>query len=293
MPLVNYSMMASFKNNGDGSCTWKGKTEIFKYNNVILNITAARFQTERFFAAGMDIDFVFSRKQKENMINHGIPSAITEVLNFGTVNIGELPFSGDDGRLTMLVHSGISGGYGFALPGVVQWPEQSFSPDNLNDPLAGAGAAEMFVHEVFHLWWGMLVQCENDGLWSNEGLTVYMTYRFMKNKYGELYAKNKYIDKWQAQISAQERSFYNRRPEYLEKLPASYRMHAENIKNINRYNRMPLIILEIEKIIGREKLDVILKNIILNYKDYNLENLLTYNNFLLMCGLNKEDISLD
>jgi len=55
---------------------------------------------------------------------------------------------------------------------------------------------------------------------------------------------------------------------------------------------MPLMILEIEKILGREKLDKILQNIQMNHAEYDLSNPLTYKMFLEACGLQKEDIKL-
>ncbi|MCL2266341.1 MAG: hypothetical protein FWC17_01080 [Treponema sp.] len=293
VPMINYTVMSEFTDNADGSRTWKNETEKFNYNNVELNITAARFETVYFNAADMNIAFVFSEKLKENIIKYDIPAAIADVLNFGTEHIGKLPFSGSGGNLTMLVHSGISGGYGFALPGVIQWPEQSFSPVNLDDAFAGANAAELFVHEVIHLWWGMTVPCEDDGLWSNEGLTVYMTYRYMKEKYGELYANLYYTDNWRAMTDAQKRSFYIRKPEYLEKLPAAYRSLIEDINNINRYHKMPLMILEIEKLIGSQKLDEILQNATAKHLEYSFDNLFTFNNFLDACGIKMEDINLE
>ena len=292
VPMVNYSMMSEYIVNAESSRTWHGNANILDNENIDINITAARFNTENFNAAGMNINFVYSEKQNENMKKYDIAASIAEVLNFGTANTGTLPFSGNDGQLLMLVHSGISGGFGFAMPGVIQWSEQSFSPLNLDDAMAGADAAELFVHEVIHLWWGMTVPCEDDGLWSSEGLTVYTTYRFMEEKYGTLYAKQCYIDDWQAMVNAQNRSFYNRRPEYLTGLPGIYKARIENINNINKYHRMPLMILEIEKILGREKLDKILQNIQMNHAEYDLSNPLTYKMFLEACGLQKEDIKL-
>ena len=37
---------------------------------------------------------------------------------------------------------------------------------------------------------------EPDSPWSAEGLTVYTTYRIVKELYGEEYAQTHYIDQW-------------------------------------------------------------------------------------------------
>ena len=48
------------------------------------------------------------------------------------------------------------------------------------------------------------MECENDGLWSNEGVDVYTTYRLMEEKYGKLYAQQNYVDKWKTAVDEQD-----------------------------------------------------------------------------------------
>ena len=62
--------------------------------------------------------------------------------------------------------------------------------------------------------------------WSAEGLTVYTTYRIVKELYGEDYAKQYYVDQWQKEVDDYYLNFYVRNPEYLERLPEEKRLEV-------------------------------------------------------------------
>lgn len=71
-------------------------------------------------------------------------------------------------------------------------------------------------------WWGlgaMFDVSQPDSAWSAEGLTVYTTYRIIKELYGEAYAKENYIDQWKTAVDDYYHNFYIRNPQYLEALP--------------------------------------------------------------------------
>ena len=136
---------------------------------------------------------------------------------------------------------------------------------------------------------------DSDGLWSAEGLTVYSTYRLIKEKYGELYANQYYVDDWKRCVDEQDRNFYNRHPEYLEKLPESYQelIRVSN-SDINYYKRMPLMILKAEELVGgEEKMDEILSKMYSDYNNVAEQYLVSYKTFLDYCGLTEEDLKLD
>lgn len=129
-----------------------------------------------------------------------------------------------------------------------------------------------------------------------KGLTVYSTYRIVKEKYGALYAKKYYLDKWQEDVDTQNREFYYRHPEYFKKLPKKYRarLNQQN-ESINWYSRMPLMIKRAEELVGgEEKMDAILQGM---YKENSLQNpnsdLFTFQDFLNACNLTKEDLYLE
>ena len=149
---------------------------------------------------------------------------------------------------------------------------------------------------MIHQWWGgygLVCSEEGSNLWSEEGITVYATYRLVKEKYGELYAKQYYVDNWRKAVEMQERNFYNRHPEYLEHLPEKYQtqLSMEN-ESTNWYDRMPLMILKAEKLVGgEENMDKIMRKMYADRGDYAQIGF-TYADFLDYCGLSESDLEL-
>jgi hypothetical protein len=189
-------------------------------------------------------------------------------------------------------------GGGWAGEGYSEMFDSMLSPETLSDTATGSDGFECSVHEMLHQWWGALgLQMHNDGLWSEEGMTVYSTYRVIKELYGELYAKEKFVDQWEAAVDAQNREFYYRHPEYLEKLPPKYQGNL-NLRNgsVNLYFRMPLMIYKAQQLVGgEEKMDEILRNIYENREMYSYydNHPFTYQDFLNACGLTEEDLKLE
>lgn len=293
VPIIDHKMLTNYQENPDGSKTWQGEVNL----SQMLWIAACDYRTVTFEAAGAEIDFVYSAKYDEIIHQYNVQGAIADVMNYCSEHQGKLQFA-DDNRLMMLQKDS-SGGY--AGDGWVEWGEVTFTDNNLSDPLKGASAEEVFAHEIIHQWWGGLGVHSGDEwdssieLWSNEGLTVYTTYRLMKEKYGELYAKQNYVDQWQEAVDAQNRDFYNRHPEYLDKLPKKYQAQVKfSSHGTNLYSRMPLMILKAEKLVGgEEKFDEILQSIQAKYSLNGLETPFTYQQFLDACGLREEDLILE
>ena len=293
-PILNHQLLTEGTLNPDGTKTWVKKEAAYT-----IWLTACEYNVASFNAAGMDVDFVYSKKYESIMAEYKMQDALAEVLSYFTERLGRLSWA--NGRsLTMVQRSAIMDG-GNAGSGWVEWGESIFTTNNLNDPFKGANATEVFIHEMAHLWWGGLgVYCGNEGdpsneLWSDEGLTVYSTYRLVKDKYGEEYAKQYYIDVWQAAVDIQEREFYYRHPEYLEKLPEQYRaeLNARN-RTTNLYSRMPLMILKAEQLVGgEEKMDEILRAAQKKFANNGFDRPYAYQNFLEDCGLREEDLILD
>ena len=176
--------------------------------------------------------------------------------------------------------------------------ENFLSPQALSDDNKGGNKNETFMHEIIHLYWGdMGCAVSDDGLWSAEGLDVYTTYRIVKEKYGELYAKKYYVDKWTEEVKHQNRNFYFRHPEYIDILPESYQAAIKNsVGSINKYSRMPLMLLKAEeKLGGEEAMDEVLRQLYENgsFNQWDGSEGQTMQDFLDIAGLTKEDIEID
>ena len=167
---------------------------------------------------------------------------------------------------------------------------------NLADGAKGAAAGEVFIHELVHQWWGlgnMFDTSDSTSPWSAEGLTVYTTYRIVKELYGADYAQQYYVDQWQQAVDDYYLNFYVRHPEYLEKLPETERLNiAGSLSGVRHYSEMPLKLLKAEQLVGGEAaMDQILHNLF-NREIDPMYPYLTYQEFLDACHLTEEELDL-
>ncbi len=292
IPFLDYEPMHNFVDNHDGTKTWTTKSA----SGYLMTFYAADYKTESFLAGDVKIDFAYGKKYEDTVRNNNVQQAIIDVFDYCTKHYGKSQYAnGKKGLLLQQISAMAMGGH--ATEGYCEWFETVLSPDTLNDPQKGANNTEVFIHEMVHQWWRSYgLECKEEELWSNEGLTVYSTYRIVKEKYGALYAKKYYLDKWQEDVDTQNREFYYRHPEYFKKLPKKYRarLNQQN-ESINWYSRMPLMIKRAEELVGgEEKMDAILQGM---YKENSLQNpnsdLFTFQDFLNACNLTKEDLYLE
>ncbi|MDE7133282.1 MAG: hypothetical protein K2O65_16085 [Lachnospiraceae bacterium] len=289
-PFLYFEPITKYVQNSDGTRTYStilGDTYIF-------NFIVGNYVTDTFSSNDINFRFVYGDVYRSAVEEYNVRQSICDVYDYCTEHYGKSPYTGR-GLFTLFQLSSMKMG-GYATQGSSTWFEDVISPNTLSDPNRGANATEVFIHEMIHQWWGGVgVWCEDDDVWSAEGLTVYATYRLVKEKYGELYAKQYYVDEWTKAVAEQDRNFYNRYPEYLEKLPEHYReqLSAAN-QQTNHYKRMPLMILKAEKLVGgEEKMDEILSRIYSDYYNRDGQYNVTYKDFLDYCGLTEEDLKLD
>ena len=152
------------------------------------------------------------------------------------------------------------------------------------------------IHELVHQWWGlgnMFDAADESSPWSAEGLTVYTTYRIVKELYGASYAQEHYVDQWRQAVDDYYLNFYVRNPDYLEMLPEEERLEISNsLSYVRQYCEMPLKILKAEQLVGGEEaMDQILYGLFNREIDYTYPYL-TYQDFLDACGLTEEDLNL-
>ncbi|MCL2360535.1 MAG: hypothetical protein FWC73_01835 [Defluviitaleaceae bacterium] len=289
IPVINHRLdLMDYEVVDDGTKLWTGRIR-----DWFLRINAGDYIVESFEAAGMDVDFIFSQAYAQIMYDFEIPQAIAEVLDFFTERLGRLHWAHLP-SLSMLQSTALMFG-GIAGPGFVEWGEFIFTQRDLDNPLQGTNTMEVFIHEMVHMWWGglgvMAGWPEDGDLWSDEGLTVYYTYRFFYYKFGAEYA-GRIVDAWQAAVDIQNRCFYSRNPNYFERLPERYRAQI-NMRNrsTNLYARMPLMILRAEELVGgQEAMDELMSQV--QWQFAGSGRFFTLQDFLDAVGLTEEDISL-
>ena len=273
---------------GDGTVTWR-------YESVSPGgiLYAGDYIREDIEAGGITIAFYYGRRHQAVMEDARAAEAVQAVVDYCAGHYGPLSFGA--GGTLKLVQSRVRGG-GYATDGASLLDEADFTAANLGDAGKGAGAGEVMIHELVHQWWGlgnMFDVPEEDSPWSSEGLTVYTTYRIVKELYGEAYAQEHYVDQWRREVEDYYLNFYVRHPEYLEKLPEEERLTISNsLSQVRRYCEMPLKLLKAEALVGGEEaMDQILYGLFNREIDYTYPYL-TYQDFLDACGLTEEDLDL-
>ena len=275
--------------NDDSTRTWR-----YEDNGAGGILYAGDYVREDIEAGGMTIQFYYGRKHQAVMEAAGAVDAVKAVVDYCTEHYGKLSFG--SGETLKLIQSRVAGG-GYATDGASLLDEADFTANNLGDAAKGGGAGEVMIHELVHQWWGlgnMFDTSDSTSPWSAEGLTVYTTYRIVKELYGEAYAQEHYVDQWQQAVDDYYLDFYVRCPEYLEGLPESVRLNISNsLSGMRQYCEMPLKILKAEQLVGGEEaMDQIL-NSLFNRELDPMYPYLTYQEFLDACGLTEEDLSLD
>lgn len=283
------SKAESLGENEDGTITWQ-----YEDNGTGGILYAGDYVMENIEAAGMEIEFYYGRKHQSVMEAAGAVEAVKAVAEYCTEHYGSLSFT--NGGTLKLVQSRVSGG-GYATDGASLLDEADFTASNLGNGSKGAVAGEVMIHELVHQWWGlgnMFDTSDSTSVWSAEGLTVYTTYRIVKELYGESYAQEHYIDQWQQAVDDYYQDFYVRHPEYLEMLPEDQQLEITgNLSYVRQYCEMPLKILKAEQLAGGEEaMDQILKGLFNRELDPAYPYL-TYQEFLDACGLTEEELNLD
>ena len=268
----------------DGTNSWlvedTGTDRLFLYAGDFIT-------TELAAGDGTSMDFCYSRKYRERLEN-GALDLMEKAIQYCTATYG--PRSGDDGF--QIIQTTAFNFGGFAVSGISGMGESYFSDENLADPDKGPGSAEILAHEIIHQWWGLgatLTDLE-DPYWSDEGITVYTTYRLMCQVMGREYAHRYYVEKWENTMAQLSDSFYQRHPEYLNRLPERYRNDVSaNAAGANWYDGNALMIYRAAEQVGETALDAIWATL---YQEGGTEMppYITLGDFLDACGLKEGDV---
>ncbi len=294
-PFLDYQRMTSYEPDGNGNNIWSMPLQM----DTIFNLQAGKYRTKQFEAGGIDVDFSYGGIYEDVVEKEDICGAVKATINYCTEHYGPIRHSVED-RLSLLQTSEMIPG-GWASYGWSTWFEHTLTPETMSDSEKGASGKEVFMHEMIHQWWGELgVSFTEEELWSCEGMTVYSTYRLAKELYGEQYAKKYYVEKWLDNVKQQDRNFYNRHPEYIDKLPAFLRIKLDRENDsVNHYSRMALMLLQAERLLGGEAaMDEKLHEIYNKYTemeadgDYNTDAV-SFDDFLTLCGLREEELRVD
>jgi len=284
--------------NYDGTKTWHLTSYWLTY--------AADFAVHTFKYDEMELEFYFGSRYEEMMRGSGTIEIIDATLDYCINAYGPIKLK-EDTPFRLIQGTEHEGGGG-AWEGMSVALESAYVEENLDNPLKGANAAEIIAHEIIHQWWGILfvfsagewafsgqdsLDTTDEEEWSAEGMTVYTSYRLMKQLKGEEYAQKHYVEVWKEAYKNLQRSFYYQNPEYLDILPEKYSLNIlHEVESIEWYSVMPLKLLKAEQLLrGEEAFDKAIMNIFA--PKAGTHEPVSYEEFLTGIGLTREDLSLD
>jgi hypothetical protein len=290
IPMNNSNEMQKVKDNGDGTCCWQARADEFA-------LISAAYNSEKISYSKANVFFKYSDKYQDVVKENDLDGAINSVLDYCDERIGKLDidFSGEELSNINIVQTSAENSGGQCNGEEVYMDESFLSPSNLSESKAGANKNEIFMHEIIHLYWGTSFMTENDDKWSAEGLTVYTNYRLVKEKYGEVYARQYYVDEWKKAVKEMNNNFYHRHPEYLDRLPLNYRVQVEGDDiTTKQYCLMPLMLLKAEeKLGGEEAMDEVLQKLYANHLEFLMDGTgCSFQEFLDTAGLTEEDLEI-
>jgi len=269
-----------------GTRTWSMNNE---GSSMVLE--AADYVQRSLTAAGLNIEFYYNRKHEAVIEEIGAAELMEDVINFCTELYGPLPFSKD--IPLKLIQSTAYGGGGYASFNMSVMNESTFSPENLDNLEIGASSQEVLAHEIIHQWWGLFANCYDpeDLWWTDEGVTTFTTYLFVRDRYGEDYANQHYVEKWEAAVSDMLENFYYRNPQYLDILPEQYVQALEGRDwSVQRYDMTALMICNAGRLIGMDNVTEALSEL---YETASSNyTYVTFQDFLDKTGLDREEIAI-
>ncbi|MEM1485616.1 M1 family aminopeptidase [Oscillospiraceae bacterium PP1C4] len=268
--------------NGDGTTSWlvedTATDRLFLYAGDYTRV-------ELDAGDGNSIPFYYSQKYRLRLEN-GALDLMEQAIQYCTAHYGP---KADASNAFKIVQTTAFNFGGFAVDNISGMGESYFSDDNLNDPDKGPASAEILAHEIVHQWWGLgatLMDVE-DSAWSDEGITVYTTYRLMRQIKGEDYAQKNYVEKWESTMENLAASFYRRHPEYIDRLPERYQNDIlSNESGANWYDGNALMIYRAAQMIGEERMDEVWAQLF-SQGGTEMPPFISLNDFLTACGLEK------
>ncbi|WPC41153.1 hypothetical protein [Clostridium sp. JS66] len=270
----------------DGFTTWSFSWD--KLND--LSLTAGRYGIFERNVRGTNVEFFYplaARKEFESRGNDTL-----DIFSFFSEKFGPL---GKD-SLKVVVTSGVQGGGGFQN-GNISYVSEDCLKKKSNVESSTASSSDTFAlltHEIAHQWWGTGIDVsnansrnqidKNHNEWTCEAFADFSTYLFLKNKFGKDYAENLLVKKWKEGANKLNRNFYQRNPEYMNKLSIFPKYFVALIlKDDKMYHLAPLEIYNVYNNTGEDNYFNSMKVI---YQEYygKKDKKLSFSEFLNITG---------
>lgn len=250
---------------------------------------AGEYVKKELVAADTNVEFYYAPEHEEYIQSKEVEDRIKEMIEYYSQTFGNyysktLPLK--------IVESSIYKPGGHSTENIISISEnmvnRKLSDTPTRDPRSSFNHdMEILAHEIAHQWWGSAVEAEYDGLWSNEGLAVYSSYKYIEKMLSEEYSSFFYQMK---RNSLKREGWYEKADFDKGKLSKeiAFRLESLMIKN-KLYNKMFVMLIEGEKKIGEQDF---LKNLSKIYSKY-MNKSINYDDFLNEMNISEEVLSLE
>ncbi|GAA0062172.1 hypothetical protein UT300001_06810 [Clostridium sp. CTA-1] len=255
-----------------------------------LSLTAGRYGIFERNVRGTNVEFFYPLAASKEFESRG--SDTLDIFSFFSEKFGPL---GRD-NLKVVVTSGVHGGTGIQAGNISCISEDCLTKKS-NVDLSQASSSDTFAlltHEIAHQWWGGGIDVSNANShnqidknhdeWSTDAFAEVSTYLFLKNKFGKDYAENLLLKKWKEGANELNGNFYQRNPEYMNKLPMIPKYYVSLfLRGSKIYALGPLTVYNVYKHIGEDNYFNSMKVIYKEYYDKK-DKKLSFSEFLNITG---------
>jgi len=274
----------------NGFATWNFSCE----KQSDLTLTAGQYGIFERNVKGTDVQFFYPLAASREFKSRG--NDTLDIFSFFSEKFG--PLGTED--LKVVVTSGVHGGTGIES-GNISYIAEDCLRKKANMDSSQASASDTFAlltHEIAHQWWGGGIDASNEistnqmdkahDEWSNEAFADFSAYLFLKDKFGNDYAKTLLLKKWEEGTKELNRNFYRRNPEYMSRLSVIPKYNVSLLLRGNKtYALGPLTVYNIYHHIGEDKYFDSMKVIYNEY--YNKKDKkLSFSDFLNITGVTEE-----
>jgi hypothetical protein len=238
---------------------------------LTLGLFAAEYVREVFNVGPAAVEFYFSPRHETYIRAAGVTSRIRDILAFYQEFIGPFPF--DDMPLKIVETSVYKPG-GHASLNVVTMAEYLLNRAQVSDPNTDPRYIlrdlKILAHELGHQWWGSGVAIDESNAWSSEGLTEYVTYKYLAARCPPAFTDS-IPHGWQGSIAQRKYAYWRQDPTALERMrPALREKLLLGEAKSQAYNVLPARLLEAEEHIGQEAVRARLAEVFRKYRGRTL-----------------------
>jgi hypothetical protein len=253
------------------SVTQDGQTRTWSFAatcpQLTLGLFAAEYARETFEVGTATVEFYFSPRHEAYIRAAGVTSRIRDILRFYQEFVGPFPF--DDMPLKIVETSVYKPG-GHASLNVVTMAEYLLNRAKVSDPNTDPRYIlrdlKILAHELGHQWWGSGVAIDESGAWSSEGLTEYITYKYLAARCPPAFA-DIIPHGWRGSAAQRKYAYWRKDPTALARMrPALREKLLLGQAKSEAYNVLPVRLLEAEERAGTEAVRARLAEVFRQYR---------------------------